>query len=267
MNSFDIIILAGQSNAEGSGLGRVYKNFHSDGQIFELIDANRSQVTLNEQGHLALIKPYTYRIQEAQESIQNGAKYGNLAHSFAENYIQAGRLAPGQKVLIVKAAIGGTGFTKNHWGKDNDLPLRMFDMVSYAFSQSENSRVVAVLWHQGEHDVFENSEISLELRYKYYLEKFGCLVRSIQEKYGNIPIIAGGFTDEWRKDYIAQCEAIMKATKKVLSQSNGKFVSSRGLQSNNQNLHNGDTIHFCRSALYAFGKRYYKAFEFLANQK
>ena len=266
MSGFDIIILAGQSNAEGSGIGRVNKNFHHGDKIFELIDIHRSEGTLNEKGFLALIKPYDYHIQEARESLQNGAKYGNLAHSFAESYIQAGRLAADRKILIVKAAIGGTGFAKNHWGKNDDMPQRMHDMVSYALAQNENSRVVAVLWHQGEHDVFENSELSLELRYRYYLEKFGYLVHSIQEKYGNIPVIAGGFTDEWSKDYIAECTAIIKATKKVLSKTNGKFVSSKGLKSNNQKVNNGDTIHFCRSALYTFGKRYYKAFETLINK-
>ena len=44
MNGYDIIILAGQSNAEGSGLGKVFKNYEPNSQIMELSDKNPAAI-------------------------------------------------------------------------------------------------------------------------------------------------------------------------------------------------------------------------------
>lgn len=260
MKGFDIIILAGQSNAEGSGTGRVYKKFSPDGKIFELVDANREKVVLSEQGWLSLIKPYEYVVQEAREIVKENKPYGNLAHGFAEEYIRAGKLEEDRCLLIVKAAIGGTGFARKHWGKDDELPKRMYDMIDYALGLEGDNRIVAFLWHQGEHDSVENSEFSLELRGKYYFEKFNCLISETLKRYGQMPVIAAGFTEEWSKDYVKECAAVIKAMKKVLALCGGGFVTTRGLKSNNEDSGNGDTIHFCRSALYKLGKRYFNKF-------
>ena len=78
----------------------------------------------------------------------------------------------GRKVLIVKTAIGGTGFMRNHWGKGCPMTERAFKMIDYSLSLEENSRIVAVLWHQGEHDAFESPELSSLTRENFYFDKW-----------------------------------------------------------------------------------------------
>lgn len=266
MSGYDIIVLAGQSNAEGSGVGEGSIAHYNNPNILELVDKNRHLVTLSEEGVLCLPKPYEWTLQIANERNAGGTLYADFAQSFAEEYIKEGKLESGRKVLIVKTAIGGTGFMRNQWGKGCPMTDRAFEMVDYALSLQEHSRIVAVLWHQGEHDAFESPELSLSTREKFYYDKFGCLVDALVDKYGIMPIIAGGFIDEWSKDYLSQCDAISKATKKVLNRYGGAVVSAKGLKSNNQDSNNGDTIHFCRKSLYRLGKKYYQAFEKIINK-
>ena len=266
MSGYDIIVLAGQSNAEGTGVGKGKNSHYNNCNILELVDKNRALVRLSGDGILSLPKPYEWNLQIANER-KDIYVFADFAQSFAEEYISKGRLNEGRKILIVKTAIGGTGFVKNHWGKGCSMTERALEMIDYALSLEDNSRIVAILWHQGEHDASEGPELSTLTREMFYYDKFSCLVDTFVEKYGKTPIIAGGFTDEWSKGYISQCNAIIKATKKVLKRHDGTVVSTKGLKSNNQDSNNGDTVHFCRKALYTLGKRYYAAFEKISNNK
>jgi hypothetical protein len=125
------------------------------------------------------------------------------------------------------------------------------------------------LWHQGEHDAFENADLSIKTKKQYYYEKFKYLINEIKNKYGNsFPIIAGDFCYEWVNDGMCeQCKAISDATKKVLREFGGEFVQTKDLKSNNQTIQNGDTIHFSRQSLYLLGKRYFAKFLKIKNHK
>ena len=263
MNGYDIIILAGQSNAEGSGLGKVFKNYEPNPQIMELSDKNPAAICDTDiiKGGLQLTKPYEFVVEQATEKPYQGKLRGNLAHSFAEEYIKAGYLREGRKVLIVKAAVGGSGFARLQWGKGTELSNRMFEMVDYALGLEKDSKVVAMLWHQGEHDAFEHEELTPKTKESFYFDKFNYLINETIKRYGKFPVLAAGFTDEWSKDYVEPCNAVIRATKKVLNAYGGGFIPTRGLKSNNQNSGNGDTIHFCRSALYKLGKKYFDKFK------
>lgn len=264
--AYDIIILAGQSNAEGSGIGRVGKKYKENDLIMQMIDVNREDMILEENGKLNLVQPFELSIELAKEEPYQNALRGNLAHSFAEEYIKNGYLQEGRKVLIVKTAVGGTGFAKNHWGKGNILSERMYHMIDTAISTCEDSKIVAFLWHQGEHDAFENEELSSKARENFYFDKFEYLVSTVRQKYGNdFPIIAGGFTSEWSTLYKEQSEAVYRATKRVLKIHGGAFVNTRYLKSNNQDIQNGDNIHFCKKALNKLGRMYFDKYQKLIN--
>jgi len=88
---FDIIILAGQSNAEGSGRGPVQEEYIPNGDV------------------LAMHSDFTITV--AQERVFDGVKFNDFSLSFSQEYIKSGRLQDGRKILIVRAAVGGTGFT------------------------------------------------------------------------------------------------------------------------------------------------------------
>lgn len=267
---YDIIILAGQSNAEGFGLGDLKHKFNPKNKIFILEDKNRKSIFFDEKGLLRVDKQFDPNIILAKEyENENGEKLGNFSLTFAEEYLKKGFLKSGRKLLIVYSAIGGTGFAKCEWGKTAVLQERMFDMVDYATSLNKDNRVVAFLWHQGECDAFENEDLSLKTKEKYYYEKFSYLVKQVKSKYSaDIPVIAGGFVSEWRlSGFEKQCETINKATKKVLKEQGGLFVETKDLLSNNEVVNNGDNIHFSKKSLYCLGRRYFNAYKKIVNNK
>lgn len=136
-------------------------------------------------------------------------------------------------------------------------------MVDYALSLSVESRVVAFLWHQGEHDAFEGLKPSL------YNEKLTYLLNFIRERYGReIPFVAGDFVNEWKSKNLEICNPIVEEARKVVKNNvKAGFVETSDLPSNNQNMGNGDDIHFCRQSLYELGERYFKAFRFAASDR
>lgn len=140
-------------------------------------------------------------------------------------------------------------------------------MLDYALSLNSENKAVALLWHQGEHDVYENADLSLKTKERYYYEKFGYFVKKIKEKCGDVPVIAGGFCSQWvNSGYTASANAVSAATKKVLKENGGSFVKTQDLLSNDQAVGNGDNIHFCRRSLYVLGKRYFRAFRKLVKK-
>ena len=109
----DVFILAGQSNAEGNGLGESEREPKRNPLVLWEYDPQSIAWIKDENGKdkLTLVYPSDYAVCIAGEN--KGA--GNLAYSFAKRYIENGLLKEGRKLLFVKAAIGGTGFCKQQW--------------------------------------------------------------------------------------------------------------------------------------------------------
>ena len=125
MDKYDIIIEGGQSNAEGSGLGAVEKEYIPRNDILYL-DAEKDVVTTPERIEVTY-KNLPFVIKVAEERPYNDGKLGDLALTFAEKYIENGLLKDGRKILIVRGAIGGTGFQKGHWGENAPVFLKMLE--------------------------------------------------------------------------------------------------------------------------------------------
>ena len=252
---YDIIIQAGQSNAQGCGVGIVEKEYAEDPRILYLYDKKVIEPT--EKGLLVGgDETFPYVLDVAKERMINGEKVSDFSLSFAKEYLENGMLKDGRKILIVRTAVGGSGFKKGHWGERDYLFLRLVDMVDYALSLAKGSKVVGFLWHQGEHDAFEGLLPSL------YNQKLTFLLNFVRERYGkDIPFVAGDFVNEWKSKNLECCIPIVEEIKKV-TKDNAKagFVETSDLPSNNQNTGNGDEIHFCRQSLYELGKRYFKEF-------
>lgn len=117
------------------------------------------------------------------------------------------------------------------------------------------NRIVAVLWHQGESDVYANATK------EYYREKLQILIDGFRTELcdSDLPFIAGNMVEEWRNSQ--PCAAnIISATEDVIKNNrNCAFVSSDGLSGNPD----GDFIHFSNKANIVFGQRYFKAYESL----
>ncbi len=263
-DKLDVIILAGQSNASGCGLGETTTPWQKDDRVLKLVGQYSADVAKTEYGNEYLdIKIYDEQtIDVLDERLDvSGEKMASFAYTFAKEYADT-RLEKDRKVLIVDTSIGGTGFSKKQWGVGDLLYERMFTLTDLALSMNSENRVVAVLWHQGEHDTFENAQLNYDERFEFYKNKFGEFMKGIRAKYGEKPFICAGFTSAWVKNYPEQCKAVLSACKEVLSEHNKTaFVNTDDLKNNDSVVGNADIVHFCRDSAYELGRRYFKAFE------
>lgn len=251
---YDVVILAGQSNAEGCGIGEVEREYIPTPRIMQL-DIEKKVDHKPEKAFVTFIGSPVLSV--AEEKISDQGKVGNLALSFAQEYVRNGFLEEGRKLLILRCGIGGTGFKKGHWGLYDDVYLKMIEMIDYALGLEKDSKLAAFLWHQGEHDAFEKnlpSEFEKQLR---------DMIISVRKRYNEpeLPFIAADFVHEWKNKNRADCLPIAEKIKAVIETvGSSGFVNTEGLLSNNEKEGNGDDIHFCRQSLYELGKRYFYAY-------
>ena len=262
---FDIIIVAGQSNAEGNGVSLDAKPLVIP-DAYEIIDKNKYGMKLKEDGSydsLDFVYPVETVIRELQERNVDGIYNSDLSLSFVEQYKKSRFYSPDRKILVIKTAYGGSGFAFDQHGVGNPLYRRMLDMINVGLSLNKNNRIVAFLWHQGEHDAFENAQFSYDERYDYYYSNLLKQFLAIREKYKqfDFPIITGGLCRDWKKRYMEQSEAVEKATVDVCNKlGNAAFVVASDLPSNEEAIHNGDLDHFYKQSVLILGERYFEAF-------
>lgn len=260
MDKYDIIVLAGQSNASGTGAGEVTREYIPNEKILFFTDfATPSFVRVDGVITLKMENQQKNQVVVADEPIGKNGKTGNLSLTFAERYVKD-FLAPDRKLLIVNAGVGGAGFARPEWGVGNILHTRMMNMVQEALALNPENRIVAFLWHQGEHDSFENADWDLEKRYRVHKKNLTDTLNDFYAVTGDpakIPFIAAGFCDEWYLQNKAPCDAVLQAIQECCAEYGGGFVETSGLASNNQKIGNGDGIHFCRESLHILGEKYY----------
>ncbi len=257
---FDIFIEAGQSNADGTGMGPTTEIYEPTSDILYMKDT-RDYMSFG-QG-VVTIKPIDSEnsIEIANDHTYNGNVYGDFALTFAKDYVNNGFLQPDRKVLIVRTASGGTGFESGHWKIGDYLYNRMLALVDFAISLNPENKIVGFLWHQGENDVGHDSLI--------YNQRLTAMLKSVRSRYGeNIPFIAGDFANEWKSEHLAECEPIVAQIRNVVTNNQpASFVETADLLSNNQQIQNGDPIHFSRNSLYILGHRYFDAFKKIYSNK
>ena len=244
----DIILQGGQSNSEGCGLGPADNEYQPDENILYMTNTERDGVGRDTRIDCA------FDISVAKERVWDGQKVNEFALSFAKEY-QKKLLKDGRKILILRTAVGGTGWRDNRWGMKDDLYLNMMSMVKAALELNPANELKAFVWHQGESDVGSSKET--------HYNNLSKLVKSVREtyNYNNLPFIAGDFVNEWKVKNFEACELIVSAIRDVCGDLGGAFVETSDLKSNNQEHGNGDDIHFSRNALDILGRRYFEAFE------
>ena len=247
-DKFDIIIQAGQSNSEGYGFGLTDEPYQPNDRVWYL----------NQDRTISL----------AVERVRNNGIQSNFALSFAREYISTGKLAEGRKFLIIRAAVGGTGFLDNRWKLTDDLYLQMMDMTRTALELNPENRLVALLWHQGETDAICNAT------YEQHYDHLMTLLKSVRTEFNvpSLPFVAGDFVHHWRDIHTDTCTPVINAIRDVcVNCGYGRFVETEGLNSNAQDndVHPlgwvKDYIHFSRRSIYELGKRYFEAFCSIAN--
>lgn len=260
---YDIIVLAGQSNAEGQGQGEVTEEYVPDERIHFMKDAfNAHFVTTDDVSVLHYDWPAPTSVSVADERIKDNVKMGCFALQFAQKYV-AEYLEDGRKVLIVNANFGGTGFHRPEWGVGNIMHERMVAMTNEALSYNPENKVVAILWSQGEHDAFEDGDWDTERRYLTHKENLTATFADFYARTGcqDAPIIACGFTETYCESVPEASEAVLKAMVECIAEVNGGFVDTKGLTSNAQVLGNDDIYHYSREALHILGGKLFDKYK------
>lgn len=264
-NAFDIIVVAGQSNAEGNGACGPDRKYHN-ADVYQMTD---DSLTVYGYGLMDYKKKKSFKIKHAQLRKTNFNIASGFAEPFADKYIAGGYLERGRKVLIIKAAVGGAGFSLKQWGIGNPLHNRLCDMIDYALSLNARNRLVAILWHQGEHDTFEQAELNPETKFGFYYKNLKATVEDIRERYNapELPFIAGEMADSWANAYKEAADAVENATAQVCKDVGcAAMVSSEGLLSNAQAIAGStDTAHFCDKSVAELADRYFIAFKKTVN--
>lgn len=259
LTEFDIIIQAGQSNAEGMGLGEIENGYVPNDKVYYLT-AEKNVVHTPERVIIDFAdKPFSITV--AEERKVNNVAIADFSLFFARKYIESGLLQAGRKLLIIRAGIGGTGFKKKNWGVGDLLYKKMIEMTDYALSLNAGNRVMGFLWHQGEHDAFEGNEPNI------FENQLFTMVSSVRKRYGNMPFIAGDFVRDWKQKNIESCRPIVEKIQNVVDDlGNSAFVTTDDLLSNKEKVGNNDDIHFCREGLWKLGERYFEKYRELNNE-
>lgn len=247
---FDIILLSGQSNAEGSGVGETKEEYPFDGDVYHML-GQKSYEKVDGKGQWVLNFPVDIRIEET-----DSRKKDDLAVAFAHEYKKHGLLDEDRKILIVETALGGTGFVSGHWKKGDVAYQRMMYMLDCALNMNSDNRLVALLWHQGENEVKRNSPEMFE---RQLAEVFENIKKRTDGE--ALPIVSGDFCNNWKKTCIEQADLISETIKKVTESFGGRFVLTDDLPSNHEDgTREGDNIHFSRNSIHILGRRYFDAY-------
>lgn len=237
---FDVLIQAGQSNAEGYGFGPVDDPCQPDGRVWSM-----------EEDVIAI----------AAEKVTGNEIQSHFGLPFARAYLREGCLAEDRKLLILRTAVGGTGFLDDRWKPEDPLFQRMLRMTRDAMTLNPENRLVGLLWHQGETDA------SLGATFDGHYRNLMTLLRLTREEFAapELPFVAGDFVSHWKNDNLAICTPVVDAIRAVCADcGNGAFVETGDLLSNRQELGRNplgweDPIHFSRKSIYILGERYFEA--------
>ena len=157
-------------------------------------------------------------------------------------------------MLIVRAAVGSSGFSDGRWSMDGDLYNKMKDVLHFVFKQEGKHVLKGVLWHQGEHDVHYKAT------YEQHKNNLLTMIRDIRLQYGkDVYFIGADFVHEWRMTTPA-CQEVRRAMQDVFAMHNNAFVNTDYLNSNHEEGLNDESIHFSAKAQDILGEKYFNAY-------
>lgn len=237
---YDVILVIGQSNTH-SGIG--YDR--------QLDKTNRKIKQLGRYGK------NNYKIIKATEPLDHFDKYENhigFALSFAKRYLEI-YLRPEREILIIPGGKGSTGFSTNDWNPGDSLYEDAVERTNYILTTYPNSKLVAILWHQGEADIYNNN-------YQQNLDNMITNLRAdIISGYENTPFILGGLVPYW-----VEQDTIRQKTNTIISETTGRIINTGYAdpsvpyvisKSDNDYI----PMHYDATGLRELGKRYFKEYQ------
>jgi hypothetical protein len=265
VSGYDIVIVAGQSNAVGQGNGPFTDHNAKAAYDDRIVQVGRLRLSNKK------IVPIGY--------VENGVKWDGLqSWSESERRVREGftltfarlyaryKLEPGRKVVIIPAAYGGRAIPV--WLNDSPVPVYsdMLSRINTVLALPGAHRIVAFLWHGGSelvaalnNDPAMNPEI--------FREDLTQFIAKLRTDLGvpQLPFLSGQLTPHWLSENPSQF-AVKQQFEQVnaevmASTPSAAVVSAEGLTSNEQiGLPFGDG-HFNAASAVEFGWRYFKAWQ------
>ncbi|KFF10166.1 sialate O-acetylesterase [Flavobacterium hydatis] len=244
--SYDVILVAGQSNT------------HYGYQLNKAIDTVSSRVySLNRFDGL------DYRIAPAKPALDFWTRATDrvgFVTNFSNLYVNDILKNSKRRVLIIPCGYSGSSITS--WTKNQNLYSDAIKRVNYVLQNVPGSKLVAILWHQGEANVGWSP-------YEKTLDQMIADMRSDidQKNIQDVPFILGGMVPYWvnlASNRRTQQEIIKSTPSRV---QNTGFADSEFPTVITKPNNNSDNIHFDAAGQREMGVRYYKEFLRMTNNK
>lgn len=228
---YDVFVVAGQSNTmSGAGLDRD-------------LDAPSDQIDQWLQGS------YAARAVEPLDHVSKPSSSIGFAQKFAKDYIAAGKLAAGRKILLVPCAQSGTGFVTGHWTPAGVRYTDMLSRTNAAVAGLPDAVVKGLLWHHGESDVGSSGT------YAASLDTMIAGFRSGVTGASNAKFVCGGLADAFVAANGTGATTVQAALSGVGGRVSGAaFASAAGLATS-------DGTHFTAAAQRTLGASYFTAYD------
>ena len=293
-NSYDIVILAGQSNGVGRGLEGTWSYPHPGAapHVFQVV---RTYSAGAPDVH-NYITAAQFSIAQATEPLDNDTLYTDqtnptrigFAYAFGQ-YVVSSLQASNVCVIIVPAAKSGTSvlawnlITRQYAGDLSFFYLDMINRTKLALAKYPNSHVTAFLWQQGEDDAATIGSVgsaaplrlaSLMPNVATFQSQLTGVMAQLRTDLGcGFPLLMGKMADSYLTDFFtdpteeanaetakAGVTAAIQAVAKAEPCGNGFFVDSTGLLTNYQEpsaaaSNNPDYSHFSAAALVGNGAK------------
>lgn len=175
--------------------------------------------------------------------------------SFAKAFLTAN---PGKKVVLIPAALGGSGFLRGDWNrKDAQYQAALARLESgwvQALTEDANAAFGGFLWAQGEDEVQDYSLPKLE--YEAIVRQFIYYLRADFSAAGaTTPFLMGGMPPSWVSTQGAIGTGVQEAIAETAAiVPNVAYADPVGLSSKS-----GEIIHFSAAAYRTMGSRYHTA--------
>jgi hypothetical protein len=240
---FDIILVIGQSNTH-QGIGFDFN-----------LDSPRIYIK-----QLGRHGENNFKIIPATEPLDHVSKLSNnigFALTFAKQY-SFKHLQPNHELLIIPCGMGQTGFANNFWNVGDTLYNDALTRTNYVLNKYK-SKLVAVLWHQGENDIFNtNYQATLD-------SMITNLRKDIVGNNNDVPFILGGMVPYWSnqdtnriKHNNVIANTPLRINKTGYADPRIPFVITKP---DNEYF----SIHFDAAGQREMGLRYFSAFQQIAN--
>jgi hypothetical protein len=239
---YDVILVIGQSNTH-SGIG-----------YDEQLDKTQRKIK-----QLGRFGDNDYQIILAREPLDHFHKYENhigFALSFAKKYLDI-YLQPSREILIIPGGKGSTGFITNHWNPGDTLYEDAVKRTNYVLTTYPNSKLIAILWHQGEADVHNCN----------YQQNLDTMITNLRKDIisadESTPFILGGMVPYW-----VEQDSLRQKTNKIISETPTRIINTGYAdptipyiiyKSDNDSI----PIHYDAAGLREMGERYFEEYQWL----